>query len=230
MKLIVGLGNPGPQYTKTRHNAGFMVIDRLCAKYGKGESVKAKFQAATVQVSISGETCLLLKPTTFMNLSGRSVGEAIRFYKADPAADLMVVVDDLYLPVGSVRIKPGGGAGGHNGLTSIQGLLGRDDYPRLRIGVGLQPSGGKPAMMDQADYVLSRFTQEEESGLESSIETCVKAVEVFVGKGLAHAMNFANATGPAAKPNSQGKQPSPEKPPAQEKSTRPAGISDQQVP
>ena len=126
MKLIVGLGNPGNQYTSTRHNAGFMVIDRLCAQFGAGAPVKARFQAATVEASIGDQRCLLLKPTTFMNLSGRSVTEAVRFYKADPALDLLVVVDDLYLPTGDVRLKPGGGAAGHNGLASIEQLLGSE--------------------------------------------------------------------------------------------------------
>lgn len=199
MKLIVGLGNPGSQYTNTRHNAGFMVIDRLCAAHGNASPVKARFQAATSEVSIGGERCLLMKPTTFMNLSGRSVAEAVRFFKVDPVLDLLVVVDDLYLPTGDVRLKPGGGAAGHNGLTSIQTLLGRDDYPRLRVGVGQQPTGGKPSHMDQADYVLSRFSDDESPLLAGAVTKSVKTVETYAAKGLAHAMNFANA-GPAKPP------------------------------
>jgi PTH1 family peptidyl-tRNA hydrolase len=200
MKLIVGLGNPGPQYTSTRHNAGFMVIDRLCAAHGGGAPIKARFQAATTEGSIGGEKCLFMKPTTFMNLSGRSVAEAVRFFKADPVEDLLVVVDDLYLPVGAVRLKPGGGAAGHNGLSNIELLLARDDYPRLRVGVGQQPGGGKPAVMEQSDFVLSRFTQDEEPLLASAITKSVKAAETFVSRGLTHAMNFANA-GTPPRPN-----------------------------
>ncbi len=196
MKLIVGLGNPGSQYARTRHNAGFMVAERLCARHGRGEPVKARFQAATCELSLAGQKCLVMRPTTFMNRSGQSVSEALRFYKLDPAADLLVIVDDLYLPTGAVRLKPGGGAGGHNGLASIGQLLGADTYPRLRVGVGLQPDGGKPPQMDQADFVLGRFTDDEEPLLAGALSKAEQAVEAFVGKGLDHAMNFANA-GPA---------------------------------
>ncbi|MBS0196754.1 MAG: aminoacyl-tRNA hydrolase [Planctomycetes bacterium] len=193
MKLIVGLGNPGTQYSKTRHNAGFMVVDRLAEKHGRGEPVRARFQAATTEVNISGEKCLLMKPTTYMNRSGQSVGEAVRFFKSDPVVDVIVVVDDLYLPTGAVRLRPGGGTGGHNGLESISQLLARDDYPRLRVGVGQLPGGGKPAFIDQADFVLSRFTEEEEPLLKGAIDKGVASVETFIARGLAHAMNFANA-------------------------------------
>ena len=211
MKLIVGLGNPGSEYAKTRHNAGFMVVDRLCAAFGAGAPVRARFQAATIEVSIGSERCLLMKPTTFMNLSGRSLTEAVRFYKADPASDLLVVVDDLYLPTGTIRLKPGGGAAGHNGLASIQQLLGNDAYPRLRVGVGRQPDGGKPPQMDQADFVLSRFSVEEEPLLDDSLAKAAKASELFVTRGLSHAMNVANA-GPQRpgrpEPPEGGKSPS----------------------
>lgn len=207
MKLIVGLGNPGSQYIRTRHNAGFMVADRLCAKHGRGEPVKARFQAATTELSLGGEKVLVIKPTTFMNRSGQSVSEAVRFFKVDAAKDLLVIVDDLYLPTGAVRLKPGGGAGGHNGLTNIQQLLGADVYPRLRIGVGLQPSGGKPPFMDQADFVLGRFTAEEEPLLEGALSKAEQAVEVFASKGLDAAMNFSNA-GPQRE-----KSPPKERPP-----------------
>lgn len=209
MKLIVGLGNPGTQYAKTRHNAGFMVIDRLVEKHGRAEPVKSRFQAATTEASIAGEKCLLIRPTTFMNRSGQSVGEAVRFYKADPALDMIVVVDDIYLPTGSVRLRPGGGTGGHNGLESINQLLARDDYPRLRIGVGLLPDGGKPPYMDQADFVLGRFTDDEEPLLKGAIDKGVAALETFLSRGLAHAMNAANAG-----PKREHKPPPPETPPA----------------
>ncbi len=209
MKLIVGLGNPGSQYARTRHNAGFMVADRLCAKHGRGEPVKARFQAATTELNLGGEKCLVIKPTTFMNRSGQSVSEALRFFKLDPARDMLVIVDDLYLPTGAVRLKPGGGAGGHNGLTSIEQLLGTDAYPRLRVGCGLQPGGGKPPFMDQADFVLGRFTDEEEPLLAGALSKAEQAVEVFASKGLEHAMNSANAGPPREKPPPRAR-PAPE--------------------
>lgn len=209
MKLIVGLGNPGPQYARTRHNAGFMVIDRLIERHGAGEPVKGRFSAAVVEASIAGERALLAKPTTFMNLSGRCVGEAVNFYKMDPASDLLVVVDELYLPVGQVRLKPGGGDGGHNGLADIRRALGRDDYPRLRVGVGVAlASGGfgKPPFMDQADFVLSRFSEEEQPVFASSVDRAADAAAAFVGRGLAHAMNTYNAPDRPPRP----KKPAPE--------------------
>jgi PTH1 family peptidyl-tRNA hydrolase len=209
MKLIVGLGNPGSQYARTRHNAGFMVADRLCAKHGRGEPVKARFQAATTELTLGGEKCLVMKPTTFMNRSGQSVSEALRFYKLDPARDMLVIVDDLYLPTGAVRLKPSGGAGGHNGLTNIEQLLGTDAYPRLRVGCGLQPGGGKPPFMDQADFVLGRFTDEEEPLLAGALSKAEQAVEVFASKGLEHAMNTANAGPPTEKPPPKAR-PAPE--------------------
>lgn len=193
MKLIVGLGNPGPQYTSTRHNAGFMVVDRLRDRHAAGQLPKARFKAVTCEVTIAGEKCLLLKPTTYMNLSGQSVGEAAAFFKLDPVQDLLVVVDDLYLPTGAVRLRPAGSAGGHNGLSDIQRSLGRDDYPRLRLGVGIQPSGGKPPMIDQADFVLSRFTSDEAPLLDHAVTRAVQGAELWAGKGLAHAMNVINA-------------------------------------
>jgi PTH1 family peptidyl-tRNA hydrolase len=196
MKLIVGLGNPGSQYARTRHNAGFMVVDALEKKFGSGQPSKARFHALTSEVGIGAERVLLLKPTTYMNRSGQCVAEAARFYKIAPVNDLLVVVDEVYLPTGVVRMKPAGGTAGHNGLENIQALLGTDAYPRLRVGVGIQPSGGKPPLMNQADFVLGRFDEGEEPLLADAIARSVSAVEVFVTKGLAHAMNVANASGP----------------------------------
>lgn len=193
MKLIVGLGNPGAQYTKTRHNAGFMVVDRLEAKYGGGAVPKSRFQSVAIDVSIDGEKCLLLRPTTFMNRSGQAVGEAVAFFKIDAYQDLLVVVDDLYLPTGAARLRPGGGTGGHNGLTDIQRALGGDMYPRLRVGVGQLPDGGKPAQFNQADYVLSRFGDEEEALLGGAIVSAASAVVMWATKGLDAAMNALNA-------------------------------------
>jgi PTH1 family peptidyl-tRNA hydrolase len=190
MKLIVGLGNPGTQYDRTRHNAGFMVVDRLAKAHAPGGTRKAAFNAECVDATIGSEKCLLMKPTTFMNRSGAAVSEAVRFYKLDPAKDLLVVVDDIYLEVGAVRIKPAGGAGGHNGLTDVQQKLGTDAYPRLRLGVG-----AKPAVMDQADWVLSRFREEEWGVMGTAVETAAKAAEAFASRGLDAAMNAYNGGG-----------------------------------
>jgi len=180
MKLIVGLGNPGKDYEKTRHNAGFMVVDRLIQRCGAGAGgvpVKARFNAGVVDAQLPGpqgpEPCLLMKPTTFMNRSGQSVAEAVRFYKLDPAQDLMVVSDDVALPSGTIRIRPGGGAGGHNGLSDIARLLGADTYPRCRIGIDASPE-----YMDQADYVLGRFTDEQWAVVGPAVEKAADAVEI----------------------------------------------------
>jgi PTH1 family peptidyl-tRNA hydrolase len=209
VKLIVGLGNPGPSYAKTRHNVGFMVVDQLLERHAKGAVPKARFQALTAEAEVKGERAILVKPTTFMNRSGLSVGEAIRFFKLDAVQDLLVVVDDLYLPVGKIRLKPGGGTGGHNGLDDIHRALGRDDYPRLGVGVGVGPSGGRPPMIEQADFVLSRFTQEEQVDLAPAISRAADAAETFVSRGLDAAMNAYNADPRPAKPPRNEANPTP---------------------
>lgn len=191
MKMIIGLGNPGPQYAKTRHNAGFLVIDRLLRAFAPGAPAKARFNAACVDASVGGERCLLLKPTTYMNRSGQSVAEAVRFYKI-ALADVLVIVDDIYLPVGALRLRPGGGDGGHNGLEDLQRALGSDAYPRLRVGVGLRPDGGKPPFMDQADFVLAKMSEEDEPYYADGLDKAAKAAEAFASKGLAAAMNTFN--------------------------------------
>lgn len=198
MKLIVGLGNPGKGYEKTRHNAGFLVVDRLVQRHGAGAAVKARFNAAVVEGQIGSEPCLFMKPTTFMNRSGQAVAEAVRFYKLDPAAELMVVVDDVALPSGAVRIRPGGGAGGHNGLSDIQRLLGSDGYPRCRIGIDATPE-----FMDQADYVLGRFSDEQWALVGPAIDRAADAVETFVKGGLDAAMNRFNAPDKPARPKKE---------------------------
>jgi peptidyl-tRNA hydrolase, PTH1 family len=210
MKLLVGLGNPGSQYTKTRHNAGFMVIDRLVERHAAGEIPKSRFNAVAVEAMVgpkgsATEKCLLLKPTTYMNRSGQSVQEAAAFYKLNPAFEVLIIVDDLYLPVGAIRLRPGGGAGGHNGLIDVERALGSDNYARLRVGVGLRPTGGMPPMMNQADFVLSRFMDEESADLETSVARAADAAEVFATKGMAAAMNKFNAV---EKDSNRGKQAS----------------------
>lgn len=195
MKLIVGLGNPGAQYAKTRHNAGFMVVDRLAGRHAPGAVVKARFSADCVEASIRASKCLLLKPMTYMNLSGQSVLQAAQFYKV-PLADLVVVTDDLALPVGHVRLRAGGSAGGHNGLADIERRLGTADYPRCRVGIG-----PKPPMFDQAAFVLSRFAEDEAPLLASCLDTAADAVEEFVLSGITSAMNRFNKKLPPPDPD-----------------------------
>ena len=186
MKLIVGLGNPGSQYAKTRHNAGFMVVDRLVDRHAARTVVKARFNADCVEASIASQKCLLIKPMTYMNLSGQAVLQALQFYKL-PLADMLVLTDDLALPVGAIRLRAGGGTGGHNGLADIDRRVGTGDYPRCRIGIG-----PKPPMFDQAAFVLSRFDEEDLDTLRGSIESAADATEVFVASGLTPAMNRFN--------------------------------------
>ena len=188
MKLIVGLGNPEKRYEKTRHNAGFMAIDRLAGMFPADGAVASRFQGACVETRVGGERCTLLKPLTYMNLSGRSVAEAVRFYKLDPATELLVLVDDTALDVGQIRVRGSGGAGGHNGLADIQRALGTEAYARVRIGVG-----ARPAVMVLADWVLSRFREDEEPALRASLDAAAGAAETFVKEGLDAAMNRFNA-------------------------------------
>jgi len=176
-----------------------LFIDEMHNLIGQGSAVGVAMDAA-----IEGEKCLLLKPTTFMNRSGQAVGEAVAFFKLDPYQDLLVVVDDLYLPVGAVRLRPGGGTGGHNGLSDIQRALGGDMYPRLRVGVGMLPDGGKPPEFNQADFVLSRFSDEDEPLFESGVVAGAQGAALWAGKGLSAAMNAINAPKGNGKPDGKG--------------------------
>ncbi len=185
MKLIVGLGNPGPEYARTRHNAGFMVIDRLAARHGL-TSDRSRFHGLVLDGVICGERCILLKPMTYMNRSGLSVREARAFYKID-LADVLIVVDDIALPLGTIRLRPSGGAGGHNGLADIEKNLGTKNYVRLRIGID------PPGRIPQVDYVLGRFTEEQLEKLEPAIERACDAIESWLTVGLEKTMSLFNA-------------------------------------
>lgn len=187
MKLIVGLGNPGAQYANTRHNAGFMVVDALASKFAVGQIARSRFSSVTLDAHIGGEKVLLMKPTNFMNRSGQAVGEAMRFFKLEAETDLLVIVDDIALPVGSIRIRKSGGAGGHNGLADIDRVLGGASYPRIRIGVG-----EVPRLMNQADWVLSKFMSEEKGKVQESIEKASKAIEHILDQDIVSAMNIFN--------------------------------------
>nr|WP_250847168.1 aminoacyl-tRNA hydrolase [Aquisphaera insulae] len=188
LKLVVGLGNPGNKYAATRHNIGFDLIDRLAAG-GRGASFSRKFEGQLAEAEIDYRRVLLLKPETFMNLSGRSVGQALRFYKLEPA-DLLVVCDDLNLPVGKIRIRPGGSDGGQKGLRDINSHLGTEQYARLRIGIG---DNGES---DAADYVLSRFRSTERAAIDDALILASQAVAVWISQGTEAAMNRFNGISP----------------------------------
>ncbi len=185
MKLIIGLGNPGKQYEKTRHNIGFMVLDELARRH-QITGVKSKFSAGMLQGVIAGEKCVLLQPTTFMNKSGQSVIEALNFYKLDFAKDLMIVVDEIALDVGTIRMRPGGSTNGHNGLKDIKRVLGSQAFPRLRLGV--DPPGRVP----QADYVLSRFSKAQADAVEPAIWRACDQLECWIENDVDTAMNRYN--------------------------------------
>jgi len=188
MKIVCGLGNPGREYERHRHNIGFRVVERL-ADRARASFDKQKFDAALAQATVGGEKVLLLKPQTFMNLSGRSVAGAAGFYKVLPA-DVLVIHDELDLPFGRLQLKAGGGAGGHNGLRSIQQLLGTDAYARLRFGID-KPQGPN-AKERVVGHVLSAFSSEEERALEERVQTATDAAEAWLTDGLASAMNRFN--------------------------------------
>ncbi|HTM43756.1 MAG TPA: aminoacyl-tRNA hydrolase [Polyangiaceae bacterium] len=186
MQLVVGLGNPGARYSATRHNIGFVVLERLAQ--ARGGQWREQFESGTADVSISGERVLLQKPQTFMNLSGFSVVKAANFFKI-PAKDVIVVHDEVDLPLGDVRLKRGGGEAGHNGLRSISEQLGTQDYVRLRCGVGRPPPEFRG---DLADFVLQAFPPEQGPQVESLVEGAIKALEMLFKLGLEQAMNQAN--------------------------------------
>jgi len=196
MKLVVGLGNPGSQYERTRHNAGFMAVD-LFARENGAANFRVAHEAFVADVLLGGEKILLLKPTTFMNLSGRSVSSAMSYYKLG-LSDLLVVVDDIALPCGTIRIRPGGSAGGHNGLRDIERALsglaqseGKQplDYARLRIGVDA------PGRVPQVAYVLESFSSDQKPKIEQALERATQAIAVWADKGLNTAMNKFNGSG-----------------------------------
>ena len=181
IRLVAGLGNPGPEYRETRHNIGFMVLDRLAADLGLNWD---KFGKADATVAKSGDL-LLAKPLAFMNRSGFPLLAVAQFYKIDPA-EMLIVFDDFALPLGRLRIRPDGGTGGHNGLESIIVQFGTDKIPRLRIGIGGAPVEGA------SDHVLGRFFEEEMPLVRSAIDRAVEAVKCAIDKGLVSAMNTFN--------------------------------------
>jgi peptidyl-tRNA hydrolase, PTH1 family len=185
VKLVCGLGNPGTRYARTRHNAGFMAVEAF------GEPLAASYverwQARTARVSFRGQDVLLVMPLTFMNLSGLAVAAAARFLGIEPA-DVLIVHDDVDLPLGRIQVKDGGGDGGHNGIRSVTEQLGTRDFPRIRVGVG-RPDSRDPEMVD---HVLSPFTAEEVVVLDAALKKAVEGIQEWVFGGVPKAQNRVN--------------------------------------
>lgn len=185
MKVVVGLGNPGSSYARSRHNVGFWVVDRLAERHDLRVS-KRQYRSQTAQGRIAGETVLLMKPQTYMNVSGEAVGRARRALGLGPS-EFVVVYDDLDLALGRVRVRGEGGAGGHHGVESIIEALGSKAFPRVRVGIG------RPASKSvNVDYLLDRMTKEETESLSDSVERAADAVETILGAGVLPAMNQFN--------------------------------------
>lgn len=186
MKIIAGLGNPTKEYEGTRHNIGFSVIDSLAAQYNIHMNEK-KHKAICGRGMIEGEKVLLIKPQTYMNLSGESVAEAVKFYKLNPEEDFIVIYDDIDLDVGRLRIRTKGSAGGHNGMKNIIAHLGTQAFSRIRVGVG-----AKPKDWDLADYVLGRFSAEDIPLIEEGKKNACEAVRIIIQQDVETAMNRLN--------------------------------------
>ena len=184
--LVVFLGNPGTKYEMTRHNAGFMDGDAMAKAQGAAIN-RSRFKALTGTCDIGGETVMLMKPQTFMNLSGEAVAQAVSFYKLAPD-HVIVVSDEVALPIGKLRIRTKGSAGGHNGLKNIIALLGTDQFPRIRIGVGAAPHPD----YDMADWVLSSFKGKDAEDILAAAARAAEAVECYITKGADRAMNLYN--------------------------------------
>lgn len=190
MYVIVGLGNPGREYANTRHNVGFDVIDCLAKKYNINVD-EGKHKALIGKGVIEGQKVILVKPLTYMNLSGESVRSVLDYYKADSESELIVIYDDISLPVGALRLRPKGSAGGHNGIKNIIAHLGGEVFWRIKVGVG-----EKPSRMDLKDYVLGHFTKEETEILEDSSKRCMEAIVMLLAGDRDAAMNRFNRKAP----------------------------------
>lgn len=184
--LIVGLGNPGREYKETRHNIGFMLLDQLAGRLNLSFT-RMESRALVTKGNYQGSRLILAKPQTYMNLSGQAVGSLARYYKI-PYNNLLVVYDDVDLPMGAIRIRASGGSGGHQGMNSIIGRLGTQDFPRMRLGIDRPPG-----RMDAADYVLQHFSKAEAEFLSASLDRAEQAVLVFISQGVDAAMNLYNA-------------------------------------
>lgn len=185
MKLIVGLGNPGKEYENTRHNVGFMVIDKFINNYDNKVNPKGKFDGISYEVNISGEKVLLLKPQKYMNLSGEVVIKYLNFYKID-ISDLLVISDDLDMPLGKIKLKLSGSCGGHNGLRNIEQNIGTQEYKRLKIGISNNKN------IDTKDYVLGKLSRDDFNILNESIDKAVDIISEFVSVKFENIMNKYN--------------------------------------
>jgi len=184
--LIVGLGNPGEDYAKTRHNAGFLLVEKLAAQWRCDWSKERKFQARVARAERGGRTIILAEPQTFMNLSGESVGALVRFYQL-PLERILVVVDDADLPLGEIRLRPGGGTGGHHGLESVMQHVGSREYARLRIGIGR-----KDEARQITGHVLGKFSPDESGLLDKVLERAAGQLECWLDAGIQKAMSQFN--------------------------------------
>jgi PTH1 family peptidyl-tRNA hydrolase len=197
VKLIVGLGNPGPEYRDTRHNVGFMIADVLVDRWRVADQWREKFEALQIKTTVGrrsdsqlvagGNQIVIVKPLTFMNLSGQAVSALAGFYKIDPA-DVFIVTDDVALPLGKLRARREGGAGGHNGLKSVIQHLGTQAFPRMRVGVGRGADG-----RDLSDHVLGRFDAAERDTVSAAVLRAADATEMFISEGIERVMNAFNA-------------------------------------
>ncbi|MFW6115725.1 MAG: aminoacyl-tRNA hydrolase [Chloroflexota bacterium] len=183
--LVAGLGNPGPKYADNRHNVGFRCVERVASAHGLSFDRRQK-RARVALGTILQRSVILAKPQTYMNKSGYAVGSLVHFYRV-PMERILVVYDDLDLPLGTIRLRPSGGTGGHRGMRSIINQLGRQDFPRLRIGIGRPPG-----RMDPADYVLQDFSADEEELVEEALEQAAGAIEAWLVEGIDEAMTRYN--------------------------------------
>jgi PTH1 family peptidyl-tRNA hydrolase len=187
MKLVAGLGNPGSEYRETRHNVGFLVIDELTNRWRVSDQWREKFEALQIKTTMGDEAVIVAKPLTFMNLSGQAIAGLAGFYRIDPQ-DVFVVTDDVALPLGRLRARREGGAGGHNGLKSVIQHLGTQAFPRMRVGVG-RGDGRR----DLADHVLGRFEADERDTVSAAVLRAADATETFLRDGIERAMSMFNA-------------------------------------
>ncbi|MBQ7454920.1 MAG: aminoacyl-tRNA hydrolase [Clostridia bacterium] len=185
MKVLIGLGNPGAEYARSRHNCGFSVIDCLSRRWNLPVD-RAKCRGLAGEGRYGGERVILLKPQTYMNLSGDCVADALRWYKVGPQ-DVMIFSDDIDLPLGTIRVRPFGGAGTHNGWRDILLKTGSDRFPRVRVGVG-----AKPPEWDLADWVLSRFSPDDQKLMDAAFARAADAAKCFLSHGIEEAMNVFN--------------------------------------
>ena len=193
MKLIAGLGNPGIEYQFTPHNAGFLAVDRIAERSGV-QLANRRCKALTATARVAGQEVLLAKPETFMNLSGNAVAALLDEYELNESSDMIVLYDDLALPLGTIRIRERGSSGGHNGVKSISGVLGAEEWLRIRIGVGKQTPAGEPVNAGGKDYLLSPMRKRELAELDEVLDRAAQAVEAVLGRGALAAMNEFNGS------------------------------------